>query len=54
MVEELTKQADDLGEKIGPEYVAMLQGLSQIEENSSDGVQIVAALDSLDKLCATK
>jgi hypothetical protein len=38
-------------EKIGPEYVTMLQGLSQIEENSSDGVQIVAALGSLDKLC---
>jgi hypothetical protein len=50
----LIKQADDLAEKIGPEYVTMLEGLSQIEENSSDGVQIVAALDSLDKLCATK
>ena len=50
----LIKQADDLAEKIGPEYVAMLEGLSQIEENSSDGVQIVAALDSLYKLCATK
>jgi hypothetical protein len=50
----LIKQADDLAEKIGPEYVMMLAGLSQIEENSSDGVQIVAALDSLDKLCATK
>jgi hypothetical protein len=50
----LIKQADDLAEKIGPEYVMMLAGLSQIEENSSEGVQIVAALDSLDKLCATK
>ena len=47
----LIKQADDLAEKIGPEYVAMLEGLSQIEENSSDGVQIVAAIGSLDKLC---
>ena len=50
-LEELTKQADDLGDKIGPEYVAMMDGLSQIDENSSDGVQIVAALDSLVKLC---
>ena len=50
----LIKQADDLAEKIGPEYVAMLEGLSQIEENSTDGVQIVAALASLDKLCAIK
>jgi hypothetical protein len=53
-LEVLIKQSDDLAEQIGPEYVTMLQGLSQIEENSSDGVRIVAALDSLDKLCATK
>ena len=53
-LEVLIKQSDDLAEQIGPEYVTMLQGLSQIEENSSDGVQIVAALDALDKLCATK
>jgi hypothetical protein len=50
-LEVLIRQADDLAQKIGPEYVTMLEGLSQIEENSSDGVQIVAALDSLDKLC---
>jgi hypothetical protein len=50
-LEVLIRQADDLAEKIGPEYVAMMEGLAQIEENSSDGVQIVAALASLDKLC---
>jgi ABC-type transporter Mla subunit MlaD len=50
-VEELTKQADDLVDKLGPEYVAMMDGLSQIDENSSEGKQIADALDSLDKLC---
>jgi ABC-type transporter Mla subunit MlaD len=50
-VEELTKQADDLADKIGPEYVAMMDGLSQIDENSSEGKQIEAALASLEKLC---
>ena len=50
-VEEFTKQVDDLEIKIGPEYVAMMDGLSQIDENSSEGKQIVAALDSLVKLC---
>ena len=50
-LEELTKQADDLGDKIGPEYVAMMDGLSQIDENSSEGKQIEAALASLEKLC---
>ena len=53
-VEELNKQADDLEIKIGPEYVSMMDGLSQIDENSSEGKHITAALDSLDKLCATK
>jgi hypothetical protein len=50
-VEELTKQADDLEIKIGPEYVALMEGLSQIDENSSEGKQIEAALASLEKLC---
>ena len=50
-LEELTKQADDLGEKIGPEYVALMAGLSEIDENSSEGKQIVDALASLEKLC---
>jgi hypothetical protein len=50
-VEELTKQADDLEIKIGPEYVALMEGLSQIDENSIEGKQIEAALASLEKLC---
>jgi hypothetical protein len=50
-VEELTKQADDLEIKIGPEYVALMEGLSQIDENSSEGKQIEPALASLEKLC---
>jgi hypothetical protein len=53
-LEALVKQADDLAQKIGPEYVTMMDGLPQIDENSSEGKQITAALDSLDKLCATK
>jgi hypothetical protein len=53
-LEALIKQADDLAHKIGPEYVAMMDGLPQIDENSREGKQISAALDSLDKLCATK
>jgi hypothetical protein len=50
-LEVLVKQADVLAKKIGREYVAMLEGLSQIDEDSSEGQQFAAALDSLDKLC---
>ena len=53
-LEALVKQADDLAQKIGAEYVALMDGLPQIDENSREGKQITAALDSLDKLCATK
>ena len=50
-VEEFTKQVDDLEIKIGPEYVALMDGLPQIDENSSEAKQIEAALGSLEKLC---
>jgi hypothetical protein len=50
-LEALVKQADDLARKIGPEYVTLMDGLPQIDENSTEGKQIAAALDSLDKLC---
>ena len=53
-LEALVKQADDLAQKIGPEYVMMMEGLAQIDENSREGKQIADALDSLVKLCATK
>jgi hypothetical protein len=53
-LEALIKQADDLAQKIGPEYVMMMEGLAQIDENSREGKQIADALDSLVKLCATK
>jgi mevalonate kinase len=53
-LEALIKQADDLAQKIGPEYVMMMEGLAQIDENSREGKQISDALDSLVKLCATK
>ena len=53
-LEALIKRADDLGQKIGPEYVMMMEGLAQIDENSREGKQIADALDSLDKFCATK
>src|SRR4030088_1580343 len=34
-LETLVTQANDLADKIGPEYVAMMDGLPQIHENSS-------------------
>jgi hypothetical protein len=50
----LGKQADDLARKIGPEYVKLMDGLDQIDENSNEGKEIDAMLDSLEKLCTKK
>jgi hypothetical protein len=50
-LEALGKQADALAEKIGPEYVSLMDGLDQVEENSAAGKEIAATLSQLDNLC---
>jgi hypothetical protein len=50
-LESLTSQADNLAQKIGPEYIALMDGLSTVDENSAEGKQFATALDALDKLC---
>jgi len=54
----LGQKADDLMQKLGPDYVKLMDGLDQAEDNSSEGKdvaasfdEIVAALASLDKRC---
>ncbi|MEP7031143.1 MAG: hypothetical protein ABI830_09445 [Pseudolabrys sp.] len=50
-VEELAQKADDLGGKIGPEYVALIEGLQEMDPSSKDGQEIGTMLEALDKLC---
>jgi hypothetical protein len=47
----LGKQADSLALKIGPEYMRLMDGLAMVDENSPEGRQFNATLESLDKLC---
>jgi hypothetical protein len=51
-VDELSKQMDDMSTKLGPEYIALMDGLQDVDPNSKDGKDIGAVLDGLDKLCA--
>ncbi len=51
-IDELSKKMDDLSQKLGPEYIALMEGLQDIDPNSKDGQDIGAVLDGLDKLCA--
>jgi hypothetical protein len=53
-LEALGKQADDLAQKIGPEFVKFIDALDEIDDNSSDGKEFIAAVETLDKLCTGK
>ncbi len=48
----LNKQADALSAKIGPEYTKLMDGLEQVDQNSSDGKAFTAIFAGIDKLCA--
>jgi hypothetical protein len=50
--DELYRQMDELGTKLGPEYVALMDGLEELDPNSQDGQEIGSMLEGLDKLCA--
>lgn len=49
----LGKQADALAEKIGPEYIKLMEGLEQVDPNSALGKQLEALFAPLDKLCGS-
>jgi hypothetical protein len=50
--DELYLQMDELATKLGPEYLALTDGLRDIDPESEDGQEIDSTLDALDKLCA--
>ena len=50
--DELSQKMKELEKKLGPEYVALMDGLQDIDPESDDGVDIQAALAALDKSCA--
>lgn len=51
-VNELSQKLDLLEEKLGPEYVALMDGLEDIDPKSEVALQIESALDDLyDNLC---
>jgi hypothetical protein len=50
-IDELNQQMDDLAAKLGPEYVALVGGLEEMDPDSKDSKDINSTLDGLDKLC---
>ena len=51
MVNELSQKLVALGEKLGPEYVALMDGLQDIDPESEVGQEIESVLLGLDNLC---
>jgi hypothetical protein len=50
-IQALSKQADALVDKLGPEYYKMIDGLDQVDLTSSEGKEIMSILSGLDKPC---
>ena len=50
-VETLIKQADALVDKLGPQYFKLMDGLEQVDPNSSEAKEFMSILSELDKRC---
>ena len=50
-LEALSKQADALLHKLGPEYSKLMEGLEQVDLKSSEAKEFVSILSELDKSC---
>ena len=46
------QRADELATKLGPEYIALMNGLQDMDPDSEEGKDIGSTLDVLNKLCA--
>ena len=47
----LSQKIDQLQKRLGPEFVALINGLERIDPNSSDGREIASIIESLDRSC---
>src|ERR1700751_4217017 len=50
--ETLTKQAEALIDKLGPEYFKLMDGLERVDPKSSEAKEFMSILSELDKSCA--
>lgn len=49
--QELANKSEQMVQKLGPEYTALLVNLQQVDPSSAEGKQIVAAFETLEKNC---
>jgi hypothetical protein len=51
-IDELNKKMGEMATKLGPEYVALITRLEDIDPNSKEALEIGSALETLNKSCA--
>ena len=49
--EDLSHKINELQKNLGPEYLALLEALNDVDPNSKDGQEIVSIFDKLDSSC---
>ena len=50
-MEDLSKQADAMGQKLGPDYVKFMAAMEEVNPDSKDGKDLIAILDALEASC---
>ena len=50
--DDLYQHVDELATKLGPEYIALMNGLQDMDPDSEEGKEIGSTLDARNKLCA--
>jgi hypothetical protein len=53
-LEALSKQANALVDKLGPEYFKLMDGLEQVDPKSSEAKEFMSILSELDKNCTNR
>jgi hypothetical protein len=49
--EDLSQKINELQNNLGPEYLALLEALKNVDPNSKDGQEIMSIFDRLDSSC---
>ena len=50
-MDDLNKQAETLGQKLGPDYQKLMASMEEVDPESKDGKDLIAIFDSLDATC---
>jgi hypothetical protein len=50
-MDDLNKQAETLGQKLGPDYQKLMASMEEVDPESKDGKELIAIFDSLDATC---